>query len=284
MNPVDLDKTPDRQPQPPQLLPRPRRVAAGRGGGWLNEAWRIIRMKKGKWAVMFLIALLIIGIVANFAPLLSPLLLILFMGGIVLSCDALVEGGQLEVEYVFAGFKYKLADLLVMGVFYLALTALIYFLVSIGMPELDDFYQMDTSQLPQAVKEGKISMGQVSLFFLLDLLIFLPATMSVWFAVPLVVLNDIKPIPAMLMSLKAFMLNIPAFWVCLLAWVVIILGLSTVFGILVAVAEVFLQPQLAPIFVIPLAILLLALLLIVHYSSYRDVWTSPGLDLGGRGK
>ena len=91
--------------QPPRLFAEPRKVPAGEGAAWIGDAWRIFKKRPGTWVLMVFIMLLIM-FVGSFVPGVSMvinLLPIFFTGGFMLSCDALEEGGELEVGYLFSG-------------------------------------------------------------------------------------------------------------------------------------------------------------------------------------
>ena len=107
--------------QPPRLLAEPRKVAWGEGASWIRRAWRMFMLRPWLWIgmvfVMFLIQMALslipfVSIVANLLPL-------FFVGGFMLSCDALQEGGELEFGYLFSGFKYKFNELAVLTLLYI---------------------------------------------------------------------------------------------------------------------------------------------------------------------
>lgn len=212
-------------------------------------------------------------------PLALPLL-ILFVGGIMLSCDALVEGGVLKFEYLFSGFKYKFVHLLVVSLIHTAL----YMLTSWISGQIFDFGElpnMDSAAIAQAIRNGSLSVEQVVLFFMIDMLVFMPAMMAVWFAPALTVLQDVRPLQAIKMSFCACMTNIPAFIVYTLSYALIICASSIpsgfVLGILLSVFPN--MPLLMPVFLLIFSLIFLILTMIGYYTSYCDVWMPSDMEL-----
>src|SRR5204862_3621405 len=88
--------------------PQPRHLAAGAGASFWGEAWRIFSASPGAWIVILIvyvlisIGLAIIPVVGNLAHLiLTPV----FIGGVMLGCQALARGEPLSVAHLFEGFQ-----------------------------------------------------------------------------------------------------------------------------------------------------------------------------------
>ena len=101
-----------------------RKVDAGRGWGWIAEAFDLFRRQPGMWISIVLAAgilLAVIGMIPGLGSLASTLLFPILGAGLMLGCKALDEGGTLEFEQLFAGFKQKTGELVLVGVFSICL-------------------------------------------------------------------------------------------------------------------------------------------------------------------
>ena len=206
----------------PQLLAEPRKVAWGEGAAWISQAWRIFRLRPWMWlGMIFVIGL--IGALVQLVPfvgvLISALLSFFFTGGLMLSCDALEEGGELQFDYLFSGFKYKFGELAVLTLLYIAF--LIVGLIVAGILFAIFVGGFNPGEFAAAVNSGSGDTGDlllVILFMLIIMMLYIPLIMMVWFAPALIVLHDVRPFESMKMSFKACLRNIGAFIVNGLAW------------------------------------------------------------------
>jgi len=93
-------------------------VGAGQGWTWIAEGFGLFRKAPGIWIALVVI-LFVILVVLAFIPLLGAvatfLVLPVFIGGLLLGCQALQGGGELEVAHLFAGFKAHTGNLIVLG-------------------------------------------------------------------------------------------------------------------------------------------------------------------------
>ena len=192
---------------------RSRVAAAGAGATWWTEGWRIFRSQFGTWIgivfAYFVVSLLLnavphIGAVADW--LLTPV----FIGGIMLGCDAMRRGQPLRISHLFDGFKGPcFVPLLLVGVFNLALCLLAIvvggavLVAGIGMSGLLNFANLATDPWQMWRTLG------ITYFSLIALAVsaFAVIAMANWFAPALIVLRDAKPFAAMLASLRACMRN-----------------------------------------------------------------------------
>ena len=273
----------------PQLLAEPRKVAWGEGAAWISQAWRIFRLRPWMWlGMIFVIGL--IGALVQLVPfvggLISALLSFFFTGGLMLSCDALEEGGELQFDYLFSGFKYKFGELAVLTLLYIAffivglIVASILFAIFVG--------GFNPGEFAAAINSGSGDAGDallVILFMLIIMMLCIPLIMMVWFAPALIVLHDVRPFESMKMSFKACLRNIGAFIVNGLAWsgmalaaalVITLVGLP--FGLFSNNAgPAYLVISLMMLLMIPLWLVFACMMQIGYYTAYRSIWTDPPL-------
>lgn len=192
-----------------RLVPEGRAVPAGHGWEWLATGWELFKRNPGAWILITLIFLGIVflcswvpflGFIATYV--LSPILL----GGVMLGCAELERGGQIEVNHLFAGFREKTSSLVVVGLLYVAGSLAI--LVVVGL-------MFGFSLIPVLLGQAQPDLGAALLIFLLAVLVMLalsvPLVMAIWFAAPLVMLHDMKPMDAVKASFLGCIKNVIPF-------------------------------------------------------------------------
>jgi hypothetical protein len=190
------------------------RVApAGAGVTWWAEGFRMFRTRIGGWAaimgVYFVVSLLLgevprIGAIAEW--MLSPV----FLGGIMLGCDAIYRGQPLRLSHLFDGFKGPhFVPLLRLALCNLTLCLLgvivgaVVLGVGVGMSGLADI-----TNLPGDPWQMWETLGfTYFLLIALALTFFAVIAMANWFAPALIVLKGAKAIAAMTTSLRACVRN-----------------------------------------------------------------------------
>jgi uncharacterized membrane protein len=234
-----------------RLIPDGRKVPAGHGWEWLAAGWDLFKRNPGTWIliglIFFGILMLsswvpVIGFVAS--SVLSPVLL----GGAMLGCASLEQGGSIEVSHLFAGFREKTTPLVMVGVLYLA--GLVAILLVVGV-------MFGFSMIPVFLGQAQPDVGAALQIFMLAVLVTLalsiPLWMALWFAAPLVMLHDMKPVDAFKASFLGCIKNIVPF---------LIYGLISLLAMIVATLPLF------------LGWLLLGPVLIGSiYAGYRDIFT-----------
>lgn len=271
------------QPSPPtgepKLLPQPRKASMREGAAWVGQAFRLYKRRWAMWTGMVAVILLLttvlsvvpwIGFIGNFLGL-------LFAGGLMMSADALSEGDQLEFGYLFAGFKYKFADLLRATLIYIGVFLLL-MLVMAAVFTLTGGTEGMLADLGGTL-ENPANGQQVldSRFYLLVLLMLffaIPATMMIWFAPALITLNDMKAWPAMKLSLQACMQNIAAFFAYFAAVTVVFVALAFACSLLMAVDSLSFVG--IALFVV-LMLMFSAMMVLGQFASYRSVLTDKPL-------
>ena len=247
---TDIDSNPVPRPLAGEYQVAGRTVAAGRGWDWIAEAFALFRKQPGIW-ILAAIVLGVLFIVISMIPLLgslaNALLFPIFGAGLMLGCRDLDRGGALEVAHLFAGFKHKTGDLVMVGAFnlfgWVVIAFAVFMVVGGGV-----FMGVMRGGMPGA----GISIASILIAVLLAVGLSVPLYMATWFAPALIVLQDMAPADA----LKA------SFFACLRNWIPFL-----VYGIVLLVAGI--------VAAIPAGLGYLVLVPVVAasvYTAYRDIF------------
>ena len=211
------------------------------GFPWLTEAARLFAKKPLMWLLMAIALCCTIfvfyGVFALSVMLPKPLVsyytaiglgsVVLWIlcfplfGGLLLSAEALDKDNRLPIRNIYAGFRYKFRDLAVLSVCALLLLALFSLLAEVAMKAIAALLVIGFRLFGFAASEVfSPSFATIETVFF-----FLPRTVNavflllllalIWFAITLVVLNDKKPLAAILGSLRIFWrnwLSLPLLW------------------------------------------------------------------------
>ena len=192
----------------------PRAMPVGRGAGWLLDGFGYFRKNPLAWIgiiILMFVLTLIIMLIPIIGGLAINLIMPIFMGGMMLGCQAQAQGGELSVNHLFAGFSKNTVQLIVLGLLYMlgfilisiVLVALIFTMFG-GMAMLESMQSGD----PELVQENaKIFL----LLFLVGTALYLPLLMAYWFAPALIILADVSPVAAMKMSFMGCLYNVLPF-------------------------------------------------------------------------
>jgi uncharacterized membrane protein len=235
------------------FIPDGRGVPTGNGWKWLADGWAFT----GRQRLTFIgIALLVVvlWVVANFIPLIGPLAVSLLFpvisAGFLLGCDAVRRGEPLEVGHLFAGFKHRTGQLVALGAISIGagiVFALIMFLI-LGA----SFFPLMLGEAQPPPEEVGPLLTNVLLAMLVVLALSIPFAMAMWFAVPLLVFNQLPIGEALKTSFFACLKNLLPF----LVW-----GVAVFFLAIVASSPLMLG-----------WLLLLPTLWASMYLIYRDVF------------
>ena len=227
-----------------------REVDPGACFDWLRQGWAMFLANPGIWigsTVLLLVMLLAISIVPFFGQIAAHLLVPLFGAGMIQICRHLAQGEEPSIADLFAGFRHRAGDLVMVGVIFaggiFGIAFFAFLLVSGGVLG--------------GVITGKlfglsIAVGGVMLAGIVVLVLSVPVIMATWFAPALVFFHDMAPAAALRASFEAGAKN----WLAM-----------TIFGIFLVVALFF---AMLPF--------LMGLLLLVPvfsgavYASYRDIF------------
>ena len=234
-----------------RFIPGGRSVPAGNGWQWIATGWDLFKRNPGAWILITIIFVAILGL-CSWVPfigfvavyVLTPVLL----GGVMLGCATLERGGTIEVSHLFAGFREKTSPLVLVGLLYLA--GIMVILVVVGL--LFGF-----SLIPVFLGQQQPDVGAALLIFALASLVMLalsiPLMMAIWFAAPLVMLHDVKPVDALKSSFLGCIKNIIPF---------------LVYGVITLVAAF-----LATLPILLGWLVLGPVLMASVYAGYRDIFT-----------
>ncbi len=238
------------QPQTGNFRAEGRTVAAGRGWDWIVEAFALFRRQPGMWILILLLAGILfaaIGIIPVLGSLANALLFPVFGAGLMLGCKAQDQGGTLELAHLFAGFKHRTGDLVLVGVFNLVGWVLIAFAVA-AVVGGGVFIGIMRGGLPGA----GISILSMLIALLLVTGLSVPLYMAIWFAPALIVLHELAPIAALKASFSACLNN----WIPFLIYSVALLVLGVLAAIPAGLGYLVLVPVLAA----------------SVYTAYRDIF------------
>jgi uncharacterized membrane protein len=197
-----------------EYVPEGQKVATGRGAEWFGEAWTLFKAAPGVWVAMFVIFFLVSMLLAvvPMGSLVSSLFYPAVVAGIMMGCQSLEDGGQLEIQHLFAGFKDKLGSLVLVGVLYLVGVMLIGF--SVGIAAAFMIPSMMGRNFNGSDVQNVVSMlPYILLIILVVLALMMPLIMALWFAPALVVFHDVQPMAAMKSSFSGCLRNILPFLV-----------------------------------------------------------------------
>ena len=245
----------------PQLLANPRKCGAAAGMNWLVKAFGLFKSQPLLWFGISVTFLVIMGI-ASSIPILSILLVptvFIFIAGIVKGAATQAQGDELRFDHLFSAFKSHWQPLAIVGLLYLVGIVICMIPLFIAMGSM--MFSMMTGGMGNTYGAmNDVSIGGLVFGYLLSMLLMIPLYMAVWFAPALVALHDIDAITAMKKSFQAGITNIVPILVYGLVCLILLPVLVTLtlgLGIL----------------------LVLPVILLTYYTSYRDVWTDQPLSV-----
>lgn len=241
----------------------PRSVPAGRGWGWIAEAWPLFKDHPGAWigavllCYLILIALSLVPLIGGLATTVSGPIL---TAGLMIGAHLQFRGEGFAVSHLFAGFATRPGPLALVGLAYLLFAigiGLVIFglfmamLASGGMAM--DAAMMDPNTLDPETIDSFAMMGPAfALPVLVAMLLSIPLAMAMFFAPLLVALNDVPVLQSFKLSFMGCLKNLLPF---------------LIFG-LIAMALIFvgsLPLMLGLLIVMPL-------LTIAVYLAYQDIF------------
>jgi uncharacterized membrane protein len=227
------------------------------GWYWIAQAFALFRGNALNWILLNL-ALLLIALALVAVPVIGVyalhLLTPMFLAGMMNACRDQEVGRDIEIAHLFRGFRQNASQLVTVGGVYLVGQVVITgMMLSIGGAELEEAMRAATEGTAGPLSPA--ASDRISLAVLVGSALFVPLAMAVWFAPPLVILDNVPAVRAMQMSVRACLLNLLPF----LLYGVIMFGL-----LVVAMAPLFAGLVLW----VPLAV-------ISGYTSYRDIFPAP---------
>jgi uncharacterized membrane protein len=231
-----------------------RRVRFGRGWRWIVEAFALFRRNPLIWIVLNLVLLLIalgLSVIPVAGEYVLYLLTPIFLAGLMTACRDLELGEDIEIAYLFRGFRHNASQLVTVGGVYLVGQVVIAGVVLwLGGADLQEALRLAAEGNADRITPE--AANRVALAVLVGSALFVPLAMAVWFAPALVILDDVPALEALRVSVRACLANLLPF----LFYSAIMSGL-----LVIAVTPLFAGLVLW----VPVAV-------ISAYTSYRDVF------------
>ena len=249
---------------------RSRVVAPLRGATWLAEGWRMFRASPLGWFALvfaYLMGTLLLSGVPLIGPLAVSLLVPALSVGFMAASRAASLAQRVELRMLFAGFRERFPQQLVLGgVYFLGFAA-----AMAGSALFDDGALVGLLVAAQPPGDADAAVRAALPGMLGAVALYLPVMVLLWYSPVLVAWHGIAPLKALFYSVAAFWLNRRAFAAYGVAVGLALLGLALCLMALAALvpAGAALNPRSL---VLPLALGLLPTLLASYYASYRDVF------------
>lgn len=186
-------------------------LGAGRGWGWILGGFGMFKNQPGTWILITIVLFILfvaMGLVPVLGGLASMVLYPVFAGGIMLGCHTAAHGGEIGVGHIFAGFKNRAGNLVVIGLLSIVAWIIVFIPVILAIG-VGAFFRMMGGD-PQAV--AAIGPG-VAIAWLVALGLAVPIYMALWFAPALVVLREMPPVEALKQSFRGCLKNVIPFLV-----------------------------------------------------------------------
>lgn len=181
----------------------------GAGWDWVAKGWSLFTPAPLMW-ILSIVVLFVVAIVLAFIPILGQLVFQLaqpvFAAGFVVACRSIEQGGEFELEHLFAGFTKRFGPLLIVGLVFLLgwiAIALVFFLFA-GLSLLGAFMSGDSNAFIAAAADSALMMA---LGVLVMLALMIPLLAAYWFAPALVMMHGMAPLAAMKASFFACIRN-----------------------------------------------------------------------------
>lgn len=240
------------------------------GKQWLIESFLLVKRSPAAWMGSLLVMFLIMLFIA-LMPVVQMVVLIaspVFIGGLMLGCKAQRQGLPFKFSYLFAGFDKHIAKLLAVGAIYLvgvAICSIFAFEIAkmIGYTPLEVTPQEITSD-PEKLKAFLISL-QIPLLIQLGLLI--PLLMAFWFAPPLVIFHQMKPLKAYKLSFIACNRNMIPFLIYGIVGFIFLLAL-----VVVTQTVAYFIPYFSLLINLVMQLMFMAIIFASIFTSYESIF------------
>lgn len=201
MSATQTEWTPPPQADGLTLVPV-RSLPAGEGWTWIARGWKLFTRAPLMWILSMLIVF-VAAVVMNFVPIIGGIafqvLNAVIAAGFVVACRSLERGGEFELEHLFAGFRIRFGNLVIVGLLFLAGSIAIFlvFAAFLGFTILGAVLTGDSQAIAATVMK---SFFGLALGGLVALALWVPLIAAFWFAPALVVMHDVPPMEAMKQS------------------------------------------------------------------------------------
>lgn len=188
----------------------PQRLQAGQGWQWIKQGYGLFMKAPLLWVVVLLICFIAVAGLSAIPVVgepLASLLLPAVLVGLMAGCRALEHGDELELAHLFAGFQKHTAHLITLGGIALVGQFLIFGLMMLvgGAALVGILTSGQPVEDPEVVRQALAGAGFA---ILIGIALFSILLMAMQFAPMLVFFDDVAPVEAMKLSLRAFIANI----------------------------------------------------------------------------
>ncbi|TAN74716.1 MAG: hypothetical protein EPN14_09035 [Gallionella sp.] len=188
----------------------PKRLNAGQGWVWIKQGYALFVKAPLLWIVLLLICFIAVAALSAVPVVgepLASLLLPAVLAGLMVGCRALEEGEELELAHLFSGFQHRTAHLVTVGGIALVGQYLIFgVMIMVGGATLVNILMSGQPvEDPEIIRQAVTGAG---LSVLLGITLFSALVMAMQFAPMLVFFNNVAPLEAMKLSLRAFTNNV----------------------------------------------------------------------------
>lgn len=177
-----------------------RAVSSGHGWAWIAAGWRMFRQQPGIWILLVLVLgfiVIAVSVIPFIGSLALPLLMPVFVGGLMRACEKIERDEAIEFADLFAGFQRGAGPLVVLGLLGLGLT------FAVMIPVLAVVFVIGfSSGFADFTGTG------IALMVLAYVALLLPVYMALWFAPPLVGIQDMAPTRALAQSFRGCLKNV----------------------------------------------------------------------------
>lgn len=188
----------------------PERLQAGRGWEWIKQGYALFMKAPLLWIVLLAICFIAVAALSAvpvvgepLASLLLPVVLI----GLMVGCRALEQGDELELAHLFSGFRQHTSHLITLGGIALVGQFLIFgAMMMVGGTTLVGILM--SGQPPSDPNVMIQAVAGASFAALLGITLFTVLLMAMQFAPMLVFFNNVAPLTALKLSLRAFIVNV----------------------------------------------------------------------------
>ena len=200
--------------------PLPNKVTATEGIRWIGMSFSLFGRSPSIWIVMFLLfAGINLGLtMLPFLELLPTVLAPAFLAGFYIGCVELQKGGMLQIDHLFHGFKKQGRMLIRLGLFFFLWNIVIYLIVLLFLQSILSQEQarllteaQSQEQMGALLTQNPEMLGAFFNALIVAALLSIPLVMASWFSPALVTFQNVPPLRAMAISLKACNKNILPF-------------------------------------------------------------------------
>ncbi|TDF35682.1 hypothetical protein EYS14_19965 [Alteromonadaceae bacterium M269] len=215
----------------------PRSRPIGDAMEWIGGGFSIFKQSPGPWIVTLLVGF-VVSIIINLIPVIGAFAAMfttyVWIGGLMMGCQAVSEGKPFDVKYLFAGFSHRVGALIGLSTIYLVIFVIIMF-GAMG----STFTAMMTD--PEAFAAGGLDTTTFLLSFLIAMALLIPVMMLMWFAPILIVLQNMSVIEAMKASFVGCLKNVLPFLLygVVFLFLYILGAIPLMLGLLVVVPMLF---------------------------------------------